>query len=52
MREALDTRTMDHPPALEEIVASLGPFTSQGDGTGDDEGAPRRTSRRGRRGAS
>ena len=46
MREALDTRTMDHPPALEEIVAALGAFSSAGDGTGDDVAAPRRTSRR------
>ena len=52
MREALDTRSMDHPPALEEIVARLGPFSSQGDGTGDDEAPQRRPSRRGRRGAS
>ncbi len=46
MREALDTRTMDHVPALEEIVAKLGAFSSETDGTGDSEAAPRRTSRR------
>ncbi|MDW3181714.1 MULTISPECIES: betaine--homocysteine S-methyltransferase [unclassified Roseobacter] len=51
MREALDTRTMDHPPALEEIVDRLGAFSSQSDGTGDDEAPARRTSRR-RRAAS
>lgn len=49
MREALDTRTMDFPPALEEIVAHLGAFSSQSDGTGDDEGPARRSTRRGRR---
>ena len=46
MREALDTRTMAHPPRLEEIVEKLGAFSSAGDGTGDDDAAPRRTSRR------
>lgn len=51
MREALDTRTLDHPPALEEIVDRLGAFTSQNDGTGDEDHQPRRTSRRGRRAA-
>lgn len=52
MREALDTRTLAHPPALEEIAAKLGGFSSQSDGTDDDEAAPRRTSRRRRRAAS
>ncbi|MEP2640738.1 MULTISPECIES: betaine--homocysteine S-methyltransferase [Roseobacteraceae] len=46
MREALDTRRLDHPPALEEIVDRLGPFSSQSDGTGDDTPPARRTSRR------
>ncbi|QJF51050.1 betaine--homocysteine S-methyltransferase [Roseobacter ponti] len=48
MREALDTRTMTHPPALEEIVDRLGAFSSRGDGTGDDvrEAPARRGSRR------
>lgn len=46
MREALDTRSLAHPPALEEIVDRLGPFSSQADGTEADQPAPRRTSRR------
>ncbi|WP_299967133.1 betaine--homocysteine S-methyltransferase [uncultured Roseobacter sp.] len=46
MREALDTRTLDHPPALEEIAAKLGGFSSQSDGTGDETTPARRTSRR------
>ncbi|MFK7870939.1 MAG: betaine--homocysteine S-methyltransferase [Roseobacter sp.] len=52
MREALDTRTLAHPPALEEIAAKLGGFSSQSDGTDEDEAAPRRTSRRRRRAAT
>ncbi len=51
MRDALDTRTIESAPSLEEIVAALGAFTSEGDGTGDDTPAPRRTSRRRRAGA-
>jgi 5-methyltetrahydrofolate--homocysteine methyltransferase len=46
MREALDTRTMDHPPTLEEIVARLGAFSSRSDGTEDGEEPPRRPRRR------
>ncbi|MGC3937655.1 betaine--homocysteine S-methyltransferase [Roseobacter sp. EG26] len=46
MREALDTRTMAHPPALEEIVDRLGAFSSQHDGTGENATPARRTSRR------
>jgi 5-methyltetrahydrofolate--homocysteine methyltransferase len=46
MREALDSRTLDHPPALEEIVARLGAFSSAGDVTGDDVAPARRPSRR------
>lgn len=50
MREALDTRSMDHPPALEEIVDRLGPISSQVDGTEDGGAAPaRRATRRRRR---
>ena len=45
MRAALDTRKMDHAPALEEITAKLGAFSSASDGTGDDTPAPRRTRR-------
>ncbi|WP_299504975.1 betaine--homocysteine S-methyltransferase [uncultured Roseobacter sp.] len=52
MREALDTRTMDHPPSLEEIVDRLGGFSSQSDGTGEDAAPARRTSRRRRAAAS
>ncbi len=49
MREALDTRTMDHPPTLEQIVATLGAFSSAADGTESDAGAERRVTRRRRR---
>ena len=49
MREALDTRQMAHPPALEEIVDKLGAFSSTADGTEADAAAPRRSSRRRRR---
>ncbi|WP_227269602.1 betaine--homocysteine S-methyltransferase [Roseobacter weihaiensis] len=51
MREALDTRTMDHPPSLEEIVDRLGAFSSAADGTEADAAPARRTSRRKRRAA-
>ena len=50
MRDALDTRVMDQPPALEEIVDRLGAFSSQSDGTGDDAAPARRSSRRRRAG--
>ncbi|MCB1312766.1 MAG: betaine--homocysteine S-methyltransferase [Sedimentitalea sp.] len=42
MREALDTRPRGERPSLEQIAAALGAFTSAGDGTGEDEAAPRR----------
>lgn len=48
MREMLDTKEKGSPPELEEIVAALGPFSSQGDGTGEDA-IPERRARRGRR---
>lgn len=48
MREALDTRPRSDRPTLEQIADTLGPFSSAGDGTGDDA-APERRSRRGRR---
>ncbi len=51
MREALDTRSMAHPPSLEEIVDRLGAFSSQSDGTGEDAAPTRRSARR-RRAAS
>jgi len=47
MREALDTTTKGSAPELAEIVAALGPFSSDSDGT--DGNAPTRTARRGRR---
>ncbi|AZV78477.1 betaine--homocysteine S-methyltransferase [Parasedimentitalea marina] len=47
MREALDTRPRGDKPALEQIVETLGPFSSDSDGTGDYV-APVRE-RRGRR---
>jgi len=48
MREALETRPKGDIPALEEIAARLGAFSSDADGTGEDEAAPTRK-RRGRR---
>ena len=47
MREALETRDKGPAPTLDQIVAALGPFSSETDGTGDDT-APKRE-RRGRR---
>ncbi|XDA99759.1 betaine--homocysteine S-methyltransferase [Sulfitobacter sp. LCG007] len=49
MREALDTRSMDRAPTLEEIVDCLGPFSSANDGTGDDADESRAARRGGRR---
>ncbi len=46
MRAALDTRVMDHPPALEEITDRLGAFSSANDGTEENAPRGRRTSRR------
>ncbi len=53
MREALDTQPARDKPDLAEIVDKIGPFSSETDGTGDDEasGNARRTRRRGRRAA-
>ena len=48
MREALDTTAKGAAPELEEIAATLGAFTSESDGTGEDA-APARAARRGRR---
>lgn len=45
MREALETRERGPKPTLDEIVAALGPFTSEADGTGDSA-APERKRRR------
>ncbi len=47
MREALDTRPRGEAPALEQITAALGAFSSASDGTGDS--APKPRERRGRR---
>ncbi len=48
MRAALETRAPGPRPTLEEIAATLGGFSSDSDGTGDDatEGRARRGSRR------
>ncbi|WP_439521975.1 betaine--homocysteine S-methyltransferase [Marivita sp.] len=48
MREALETTPKAAAPTLDEIVADIGPFSSDSDGTGDQSGAPKRE-RRGRR---
>ena len=48
MREALDTTPKGSAPELAEIVAALGDFSSDSDGTGDDA-TPERRTRRGRR---
>ncbi|WP_147104742.1 betaine--homocysteine S-methyltransferase [Tateyamaria sp. syn59] len=50
MREALDVRSKGPAPTLDQIVAALGAFSSESDGTGDDDGRPVRK-RRGRRAA-
>lgn len=48
MREALETTSASRAPTLERIVAEIGPFSSESDGTGDQSAAPKRE-RRGRR---
>ncbi|THD81212.1 betaine--homocysteine S-methyltransferase [Aliigemmobacter aestuarii] len=49
MRAALETRPKGPRPTLEAISEALGPFSSAGDGTGDEAGGPaRRERRRGR----
>ncbi|MGR3804794.1 betaine--homocysteine S-methyltransferase [Marinibacterium profundimaris] len=47
MREALDTTEKGETPSLETIAGTLGGFSSDSDGTGDDNGPTRE--RRGRR---
>ncbi|MEY1555484.1 betaine--homocysteine S-methyltransferase [Yoonia sp. R2331] len=47
MREALETRPKGDRPALDAIVAALGDFSSESDGT--DGAGPKRAARRGRR---
>jgi 5-methyltetrahydrofolate--homocysteine methyltransferase len=49
MREALDTTSKGSAPDLEEIVAALGPFSSDHDGTGDSAPAKRAPRKGGRR---
>ncbi|KMK67456.1 betaine--homocysteine S-methyltransferase [Puniceibacterium sp. IMCC21224] len=49
MREALETRPRGERPTLDRITAALGAFSSEGDGTGDDDTASRRRSTRRRR---
>ncbi len=50
MRAALEAHSPGARPSLEEIVARVGPFTSESDGTGEDDGAEARPRRRRRRG--
>ncbi len=47
MRDALETRAKGDAPSLETIVAALGGFSSESDGT--DGAGPKRAARRGRR---
>ncbi|WP_418591970.1 betaine--homocysteine S-methyltransferase [Ponticoccus sp. (in: a-proteobacteria)] len=47
MREALETRPKGPRPTLDQITEALGGFSSDSDGTGDDDGPQRE--RRGRR---
>lgn len=49
MREALETRPRGERPTLDQITDALGAFSSPADGTGEDEAAPARRSRRRRR---
>lgn len=49
MREALDTVPRGLRPTLDQITAALGPFSSESDGTGEDEARPERRTRRRRR---
>ena len=48
MREALDTRPKQAPPTLDAIVAALGPFSSDSDGTDGNAPTSTRRSRRSR----
>lgn len=48
MHEALSTRPRAERPTLDQITEALGAFSSAADGTGDDDGGPKRE-RRGRR---
>ncbi|MFT4960423.1 MAG: 5-methyltetrahydrofolate--homocysteine methyltransferase [Paracoccaceae bacterium] len=46
MREALDTRPRADSPTLDQIIQTLGAFSSTSDGTGDDVQPVRKTRRR------
>ncbi len=46
MKDALETRPRGERPSLEDIADRLGGFSSASDGTGDDDGASRRRTRR------
>ncbi len=50
MRKALEESEKSSAPTLEQIVAALGPFSSEVDGTEDGGPAPRQTRRRKRTG--
>lgn len=50
MRAALEERAPGPRPTLDQITEAIGPFSSATDGTGEDDGTPRRARRR-RRGA-
>ncbi len=47
MRAALEERPTGPRPTLDQITETLGPFSSDVDGTGEDAPAPRRNRRRG-----
>ncbi len=49
MRAALEGHEKGGPPSLEQIAASIGPFSSDSDGTDGNAPRPRRERRRGRR---
>ncbi len=49
MREALDSRPRRTPPVLETIINTIGPFSSESDGTEEGAAAPERRARRRRR---
>ncbi|WP_288942857.1 betaine--homocysteine S-methyltransferase [uncultured Roseovarius sp.] len=46
MHAALTTRPRGERPTLEQIAEALGPFSSAADGTGDEDDAPKRRTRR------
>jgi 5-methyltetrahydrofolate--homocysteine methyltransferase len=49
MRNALETRPAAKKPSVEDIVARVGAFSSDSDGTGDPDASPQRTRRSRRR---